>query len=559
MSTKQIPLKNIRNFSIIAHIDHGKSTLADRLIELTGTIEKRDMQAQMMDTMEIERERGITVKANAIRLNYTAKDGEDYQLNLIDTPGHVDFSYEVSRSLAACEGALLVVDAAQGVEAQTLANVYTAIDLDLEVVPVLNKIDLPAAEPERVKEEIEDIIGLDTSDAVACSAKSGLNVEGVLEEIVQKIPAPTGDEANPLKALLVDAWYDNYLGVVVLARLIDGTLAKGQKIKFMQTGRTYTVERVGAMHPQALNRVQTLDALYAGEVGVFTAAIKEVADAKVGDTITDALKPVETPLQGFKDVQPLVFCGLYPTENDDYSKLTEALAKLRINDTSFTYISESSPALGHGYRCGFLGLLHMEIIQERLEREFDLDLVTTAPNVVYRITTTNGEEIDIENPAQLPDITRIKAMHEPMIKATIMVPEEYVGAVINLCVEKRGQQLGMDVHGHGAGTRMMLTYRLPLNEVVLDFNDRIKSLTRGYASFDYVPDGYDEGKLAKVDILINGDPVDAFSMIVHKEFSEQRGRKLLIKLKELIPRQQFEVALQLYISDGCFDIILRFK
>ncbi|MDD9912154.1 MAG: translation elongation factor 4 [Alphaproteobacteria bacterium] len=536
--------KHIRNFSIIAHIDHGKSTLADRLIELTGTIEKRDMQAQLLDTMDIERERGITVKANAIRLAYKAKDGETYQLNLIDTPGHVDFAYEVSRSLAACEGALLVVDAAQGVEAQTLANVYTALDNNLEIVPILNKIDLPAAEPEKVKQQIEDIIGLDTSEAVGCSAKTGLNVEDVLEEIVTKIPAPEGDPEGKLQAMLVDAWYDNYLGVVVLVRLIDGQIKKGQKIKLMSTNRTYTVERVGALHPMAQGRIQQLDVLNAGEVGVLTAAIKEVADAKVGDTITDAVYPCSEMLPGFKEVQPLVFCGLYPTENDDYSKLSDALSKLQVNDTSFTFQTESSPALGHGYRCGFLGLLHMEIIQERLEREFDLDLVTTAPNVVYRVITTKGQEIEVENPALLPDVTQIKAMQEPMIKATVMVPEEYVGATINLCIEKRGTQMGMEYHG----SRVMLTYRLPLNEVVLDFYDRLKSITRGYASFDYEPDGYDEGRLAKVDIMINGEPVDAFSMIVHREFAEKRARQLLLKLKELIPRQLFEVALQAMIG-----------
>ena len=502
------------------------------------------MQAQVMDTMDVERERGITVKANAIRLNYTAKDGKDYQLNLIDTPGHVDFAYEVSRSLAACEGALLVVDAAQGVEAQTLANVYTAIDNDLEIVPILNKIDLPAAEPERVKEQIEDIIGIDTSEAVGCSAKTGLNVEDVLEEIVTKIPAPEGNPEGKLKAMLVDAYYDNYLGVVVLVRLIDGKLKKGQKIKLMSTGATYTVERVGALHPFAQGRIQTLDTLNAGEVGVLTAAIKEVGDAKVGDTITDAVYACDAPLPGFKEVQPLVFCGLYPSDNDDYNKLTDALAKLRINDTSFTYATESSPALGHGYRCGFLGLLHMEIIQERLEREFDLDLVTTAPNVVYKVLTTKGTEIEIENPSMLPDPTQIKAMLEPMIKATIMVPDEYVGATINLCIEKRGVQIGMEYHGN----RVMIKYRLPLNEVVLDFYDRLKSLSRGYASFDYEADGYEEGRLAKVDIMINNEPVDAFAMIVHRDMAEQRGRALLIKLKDLIPRQMFDVALQAFIG-----------
>lgn len=536
--------QHIRNFSIIAHIDHGKSTLADRLIEITGTIEKRGMQAQLLDTMDIERERGITIKANAIRLLYKAKDGKEYQLNLIDTPGHVDFSYEVSRSLAACEGALLVVDASQGVEAQTLANVYTALEHNLEIVPVLNKIDLPAADPDNAKAQIEDMIGLDATNALPCSAKTGMGVEDILEAIVTQMPPPEGNPEGDLKALLVDAWYDNYLGVVVLVRLIDGTLKKGQKIRLLQTGRDYTVERVGAMHPHAQGRIQTLESLHAGEVGVLTAAIKDVADAKVGETITSAHHPVTEALPGFKDVQPLVFCGLYPSDNDDYEKLKEALGKLRVNDTSFTYIAETSPALGHGYRCGFLGLLHMEIVQERLEREFDLDLVTTAPNVVYQVETAKREIIDISNPADLPDPNHIRTMLEPMIKATILVPEEYVGNVIGLCVEKRGQQLGLNYHG----PRVMLTYRLPLNEVVMDFYDRLKSLTKGYASFDYEPDGFIEGRLAKVDILINGEPVDAFSMIVHRDFAEQRGRALLIKLKDLIPRQMFEVALQATIG-----------
>ena len=537
-------MSKIRNFSIIAHIDHGKSTLADRLIEETGTIEKRDMQAQLLDTMDIERERGITIKANAIRLSYTAKDGETYQLNLIDTPGHVDFSYEVSRSLSACEGALLVVDTAQGVEAQTLANVYTALDNNLEIIPILNKIDLPAAQPEEVKKQIEEIIGLDTSDAILCSAKTGKGVSDILENIVKKVPPPIGDPEGKLKALLVDAWYDNYLGVVVLIRLMDGKIKKGQKIKLMATNRSYTVERVGALHPFAHGRIQILDQLNAGEVGVITAAIKEVGDAKVGDTITNNTYPCSTSLPGFKEVQPLVFCGLYPSDNDDYSKLTDALSKLRINDTSFTYIQESSPALGHGYRCGFLGLLHMEIIQERLEREFDLDLVTTAPNVIYKVITTKGEEIDIDNPALLPTPNHIAAIKEPMIKATVMVPDEFVGPAINLCIEKRGTQIDMQVHGN----RMMLVYRLPLNEVVMDFYDRLKSLTKGYASFDYESDGYDEGHLVKVDILINGEPVDAFTMIVHYDIAEKRGRALLVKLKELIPQQLFDVALQAIIG-----------
>lgn len=535
---------HIRNFSIIAHIDHGKSTIADRLIEATGTIDSRYMQAQLLDTMDIERERGITIKANAIRLKYVAKDGQTYQLNLIDTPGHVDFSYEVSRSLAACEGALLVVDAAQGVEAQTLANVYTALDNNLEILPVINKIDLPAAEPKKVQAQIEDIIGIPADEAVMASAKSGLGIEDILEAVVQKIPAPEGDATEPLKALLVDAWYDNYLGVVVLVKLLDGTLKKGQKIKFMATNQLHTVERVGALHPHAQGRIQQLEALHAGEVGVFTAAIKEVADAKVGDTIVDNGNTSIKALPGFKEVQPMVFCGLYPTENADYEKMKEALGKLRVNDTSFTYIPETSAALGHGYRCGFLGLLHMEVIQERLEREFDLDLVTTAPNVVYKIITTKDEEKVIENPADLPEANMIKATLEPLITATIFTPEEYLGNIITLCVEKRGQQKSMEYHGN----RVMLTYELPLNEVVLDFYDRLKSISRGYASFDYELGDYREGNLVKVNILINGEPVDALAMIVHRDFAEQRGRALLVKLKELIPQQLYEVALQATIG-----------
>ncbi|PPR19293.1 MAG: Elongation factor 4, partial [Proteobacteria bacterium] len=527
-------LKHIRNFSIIAHIDHGKSTLADRLIEETQTVQKRDMQSQLLDTMDVERERGITVKANAIRLNYKAKDGETYQLNLIDTPGHVDFSYEVSRSLSACEGALLVVDASQGVEAQTLANVYMALENDLEILPVLNKIDLPSAEPERIAQQIEDIIGLDASEAVHASAKSGIGITDILEQIVEKIPAPVGDADEKLKALLVDAWYDNYLGVVILVRLHDGTIKKGQKIRFMSNKAQYVVERVGVLDP----KIKVVDELKAGEVGVITAAIKSVADTSVGDTITDHIHPCAEPLPGFKEVQPMVFCGLYPTEGADYEKLKDALAKLRVNDTSFTFMTETSAALGHGFRCGFLGLLHMEIIQERLEREFDLDLVTTAPGVVYNVEKTDGTIIEVDNPANLPEPNHIKAVLEPMIKATILLPDEYVGAVINLCVEKRGQQVSMDYHGN----RVMLTYRLPLNEVVLDFYDRLKSISRGYASFDYEPDVFQEEKLVKVDILVNGETVDALSMIVHKEFSEQRGRILLVKLKDLIPRQMFEVA-----------------
>ncbi len=541
------PLSHIRNFSIIAHIDHGKSTLADRLLEVTGTIDKRVMKDQMMDTMEIERERGITIKANATRLHFKAADGVTYQMNFIDTPGHVDFAYEVSRSLTACEGALLVVDAAQGVEAQTLANVYTAIDNNLEILPVLNKIDLPSAEPEKVKKQIEDLIGLPADDALPCSAKTGMGVEAILQAIVDKVPPPQGDPEAPTKGLLVDAWYDNYLGVVVLVRLLDGSLTRGSKIKLMNADRTYVIDRVGILHPQEAQRFRAVETLHAGEVGVFTAAMKEVADAQVGDTIADftaANQGLMTPLPGFKQVPPMVFCGLYPTEGDDYEKLKDALAKLRLNDTSFTYINEHSPALGHGFRCGFLGLLHMDIIQTRLEREYNLDLVTTAPNVVYQVRKTDGTLIDVEKPSDLPDNAQIDEMLEPFIKATIMVPDEYLGPVMNLCQEKRGIQLNLAWHG----TRAMLTYRLPLNEVVLDFNDRLKSMTRGYASFDYAPDGFEAGDLVKVNILINAEPVDAFTMVVHRYMAETRGRALISKMKELIPRQLFDVALQAAIG-----------
>ncbi len=535
-------MKNIRNFSIIAHIDHGKSTLADRLIQHCGAVDAREMKDQLLDAMDIERERGITIKANSVSLNYRAKNGETYQLNIIDTPGHVDFTYEVSRSLSACEGALLVVDASQGVEAQTLANVYMALDQDLEIVPVLNKIDLPAAEPERVREEIEDIIGIDASEAVAASAKSGIGIEDILEQIVEKVPAPEGNEAADArtKAMLVDAWYDNYLGVVILVRVVDGSLKKGQRIEFMQNGTKHTIDRIGVFGPEMIETGE----LKAGQVGYITAAIKTVEDTAVGDTITDATYKCDAPLPGFKEVHPMVFCGLYPTSSDDYEKLKDALAKLRINDTSFTYQTETSSALGYGFRCGFLGLLHMEIIQERLEREFDLDLVTTAPGVIYRVQKTDGEEIQIENPADLPDVQHIKSILEPLIKATILVPEEYVGNTIALCVEKRGEQISMGYHGN----RVMLTYHLPLNEVVMDFYDRMKSTTKGYASFDYEPAGYQESPLVKVNILINGEPVDALSMIVHRELAEMRGRQLLKKLRDLIPRQMFDVALQAAIG-----------
>ena len=532
--------QNIRNFSIIAHIDHGKSTLADRLIQLSGTVADRDMQDQMLDSMELERERGITIKSNAITLDYKAKNGEIYKLNLIDTPGHVDFSYEVSRSLAACEGALLVVDASQGVEAQTLANVYLALENDLEILPVLNKIDLPAADPDRVKEEIENIIGLDTSAAPTVSGKTGEGVDDVLEQIVEMIPAPEGNKEDPLKALLVDAWYDNYLGVMLLVRVKDGSIKKGQKIKFMSSGINYTVERVGVFKPHNV----PVDELSAGEVGFITASIKSVADVNIGDTITLDNKPCAEPLSGFKKTQPMVFCGMYPSEGDDYEKMKDALAKLQVNDSSLEFITEVSPALGHGFRCGFLGLLHMEIIQERLEREFDIDLVTTAPGVVYQVEQTNGEVIEIQNPAQLPEPQKISKILEPMINATIFVPEEYIGDVMSLCIGKRGIQKEMTYQGD----RVMLNFRLPLNEVVMDFYDRLKSSTKGYASFDYQLEDFEESKLVKVDTLVNGEPVDALSMIVHKDFSERKGRALLVKLKDLIPRQMFEVALQAAIG-----------
>ena len=534
---------HIRNFSIIAHIDHGKSTLADRIIETCGAVEKREMQEQILDSMDIERERGITIKANAIALNYTAKDGQKYRFHLIDTPGHVDFTYEVSRSLAGCEGAILVVDASQGVEAQTLANVYLAMENNLEIIPILNKIDLPSADPERIRQQVEEVVGLPAHDALGVSGKTGQGVPELLEQIVHKIPAPKGDLTAPLKVLLMDAAYDNYLGVVLLVRVVDGELKKGQKIKLMSNGRTYVVERTGISTPK---RVIT-DSLKPGEVGFMTAALKAVEDVTIGDTITLEAEPCATPLPGFKKVQPMVFCGLYPTEAEDYEKLKESLAKLRINDTSFTYMPESSAALGFGFRCGFLGLLHMEIIQERLEREFDLDLVTTAPGVVYKIRKTDGQELTIENPADLPEPNFIEAMLEPIIKATILVPEKFVGDVMSLCIQKRGQQTGQGMTFIGGG-RVMLTFKIPLNEVVLDFYDKLKSITSGYASFDYEHDTFAKSNLSKVNILINGDPVDALSMIVHRDSAERKGRALLKKLKELIPRQMFDVALQAAIG-----------
>ncbi len=533
-------LRHIRNFAIIAHIDHGKSTLADRLIETCGGLEAREMRAQVLDSMDIERERGITIKAQTVRLAYHARDGQDYVLNLMDTPGHVDFAYEVSRSLAACEGSLLVVDASQGVEAQTLANVYQAIDAGHEIVPVLNKIDLPAAEPERVKEQIEEVIGLDASGSIEISAKTGLNIEGVLEALVTRLPPPQGDLAAPLKALLVDSWYDAYLGVVTLVRVKDGTLKPGLKIRMMATGAVHTIERVGVFTPKAT----TVDVLGPGELGFITAAIKTVADCRVGDTLTEDRRPAEVPLPGFKPLQPVVFCGLFPTDAADYEHLRDSLAKLRLNDASFEYEPETSAALGFGFRCGFLGLLHLEIVEERLEREFDLDLIATAPSVVYRVHQTNGRVLNLHNPVDMPDPVRIDHIEEPWIKATVLVPDAYLGSVLALCEERRGVQKELTY----AGSRAMVIYRLPLNEVVFDFYDRLKSVSRGYASFDYQLDGYEEGDLVLTNILVNGEPVDALAIIVHRSQAERRGRALCERLKDLIPRQLFAVAIQAAIG-----------
>jgi GTP-binding protein LepA len=534
------PISRIRNFSIIAHIDHGKSTLADRLIQSTGGLTAREMTAQVLDSMELEKERGITIKAQTVRLAYKAKDGLVYTLNLMDTPGHVDFAYEVSRSLAACEGSLLVVDASQGVEAQTLANVYQAIDAHHEIVPVLNKIDLPAAEPEKVRQQIEDVIGLPADDAVLISAKTGLNIEGVLEALVTRLPAPTGDAEAPVKALLVDSWYDQYLGVVILVRIKDGRLRHGQKIRMMSTGAAYFVEQVGVFTPKMV----AVDHLAPGEMGFITAAIKTVADCNVGDTITDDRRPATEALPGFKPSIPVVWCGLYPIDADDFEKLRESLGKLRLNDASFHYEAESSAALGFGYRCGFLGLLHLEIIQERLSREFDLDLIATAPSVVYKLHKTNGESVELHNPADMPDPSLIDRIEEPWIKATIMVPDDYLGNVLTLCNERRGQQVDLTY----VGNRAMAVYRIPLNEVVFDFYDRLKSISRGYASFDYAMDGYEESDLVRISILVNGDPVDALSFVAHRSAAEARGRSICAKLKELIPRQLFKIAIQASIG-----------
>ncbi len=533
-------LENIRNFAIIAHIDHGKSTLADRLIQMTGGLPEREMVEQVLDSMDIERERGITIKAQTVRLEYRAADGETYVLNLMDTPGHVDFAYEVSRSLAACEGSLLIVDASQGVEAQTLANVYHALDAGHEIVPVLNKIDLPASEPERIKQQIEDVIGLDASDALLISAKTGLGVDHVLETIVKRLPAPKGDAAKPLKALLVDSWYDPYLGVVVLVRVIDGSLKKHQKILMMGTNAHYEVDRIGVFGP----KMREIEELGPGEIGFITAQIKEVADTRVGDTITDEKRRCTSALPGFKPAQQVVFCGLFPVDSADFEDLRAAMGRLRLNDASFSYEMESSAALGFGFRCGFLGLLHLEIIEERLEREFNLDLIATAPSVIYRIMLRSGEVLSLHNPVDMPDPTRIAAIEEPWIRATILTPDDYLGAVLKLCQERRGVQIDLNY----VGARAMAIYDLPLNEVVFDFYDRLKSISRGYASFDYAIRDYREGDLVKMSILVNGEPVDALSMLVHRDRAETRGRAMVEKLKELIPPHMFQIPIQAAIG-----------
>ena len=533
-------LSKIRNFAIIAHIDHGKSTLADRLIQVCDGLSEREMKEQVLDSMDIERERGITIKAQSVQLKFTSKDGDIYELNLMDTPGHVDFSYEVSRSLSACEGSLLVVDTSQGVEAQTLANVYQAIDADHEIIPVLNKVDLPAAEPERVRNQIEEVIGLDASEAVEISAKTGLNIKAVLEALVQKLPPPVGDEEGPLKALLVDSWYDAYLGVIALIRVYDGTIKKGTKIRMMQTGATHLVDRVGVFTP----KLTEVESLGSGQLGFFTAAIKTVADTKVGDTITEDRNPTSVPLDGFKPSVPVVFCGLFPIDAADYEQLRESLERLRLNDASFSFEAETSAALGFGFRCGFLGLLHLEIIQERLEREFDLDLITTAPSVVYKINMNSGETLQLHNPSDMPDVVKINNIEEPWIKATIFVPDEFLGPILSLCTERRGEQVELTY----VGARAMVVYKLPLNEVVFDFYDRLKSISRGYASFDYQMDNYITGDLVRMSVLVNAEPVDALSMVVHASQAETRGRELCTRLKDLIPRQLFKIPVQAAIG-----------
>ena len=534
------PLSLIRNFAIIAHIDHGKSTLADRIIEYCGGLQQREMQEQVLDSMDIERERGITIKAQTVRLNYNAKDGKTYQLNLIDTPGHVDFSYEVSRSLASCEGSVLVVDATQGVEAQTLANVYLAINNNHEIIPVLNKIDLPSADVDRVKRQIEDVIGIDASEAIETSGKTGFGVDNLLEAIVTKLPAPVGDDAAPLKALLIDSWYDSYLGVVILVRIHDGSLKKKQQIRMMSNNAVYTVDRVGIFTP----KMQDIDELCAGEVGFITASIKSVGDCHVGDTITDNRTPCAQPLSGFKPSVPVVFCSIFPVDSSEYGLLKDALAKLKLNDASIDYQNENSAALGLGFRCGFLGLLHMEIIQERLGREFDLDLITTAPSVAYHINLTDGTQITLHNPADMPDVTKIASIEEPMVRASILVPDEYLGSVLKLCTERRGEQEDLTY----AGSRAMVVYKIPLNEIVFDFYDRLKSISSGYASFDYELIGYQVSDLVKVQILINEEPVDALAFLCHCQEAEARGRQICERLKDLIPRHLFKIPLQAVIG-----------
>ncbi|MBT8415665.1 MAG: translation elongation factor 4 [Boseongicola sp.] len=533
-------LAHIRNFSIVAHIDHGKSTLADRLIQLTGTVAQRDMKAQMLDSMDIERERGITIKANTVRIEYPAKDGETYILNLIDTPGHVDFAYEVSRSMQAVEGSLLVVDASQGVEAQTLANVYQAIDADHEIVPVLNKVDLPAADVDRVSEQIEDVIGIDASEAVQISAKTGLGIPDVLEAIVARLPAPKGDRDAPLKAMLVDSWYDPYLGVVVMIRVIDGVIRKGDQIKMMQTGAKYGIDKLAVLKPQMVD----IPELGPGEIGILTASIKQVRDTKVGDTITHEKKGCETPLPGFAPSVPVVFCGLFPVDSNDFEDLRDAIEKLALNDASFTYEMETSAALGFGFRCGFLGLLHLEVIRDRIEREYDIDLITTAPSVIYNVFLRDGSMVELHNPADMPDMSLVDRIEEPRIKATILVPDEYLGDILKLCQDRRGVQLDLTY----AGSRAMVVYDLPLNEVVFDFYDRLKSVTKGYASFDYQMIGYAADALVKMSILVNDEPVDALSMMVHRDRAEMRGRAMVEKLKELIPRHMFKIPIQAAIG-----------
>ena len=533
-------LAHIRNFSIVAHIDHGKSTLADRLIQLTGTVAERDMKEQLLDAMDIERERGITIKANTVRIEYPAKDGQTYILNLIDTPGHVDFAYEVSRSMQAVEGSLLVVDASQGVEAQTLANVYQAIDADHEIVPVLNKIDLPAADVERVSEQIEDVIGIDATDAVQISAKTGIGIPDVLEAIVTRLPAPKGDRDAPLKAMLVDSWYDPYLGVVVLIRVIDGVIRKGDNIKMMQTGAKYGIDKLAVLKPAMVDIAE----LGPGEIGILTASIKQVRDTRVGDTITHEKKGTDKPLPGFKPSQPVVFCGLFPVDNAEFEDLRDAIEKLALNDASFSYEMETSAALGFGFRCGFLGLLHLEVIRDRIEREYGIELITTAPSVIYHVFMKDGSKIDLHNPADMPDLTHVDRVEEPRIKATILVPDEYLGDVLKLCQDRRGIQLDLTY----AGTRAMVVYDLPLNEVVFDFYDRLKSVTKGYASFDYALEGYRQDHLVKMQILVNDEPVDALSMMVHRDRAEARGRAMCEKLKDLIPRHMFKIPIQAAIG-----------